>query len=38
VIDRLLKDYQKVLEHMVAHPQRPISKIPVSARMKPSRT
>jgi acyl-CoA synthetase (AMP-forming)/AMP-acid ligase II/acyl carrier protein len=38
VIDRLLKDYQKVLEHMVAHPQRPISKIPVPARMKPSRT
>jgi non-ribosomal peptide synthetase component F len=38
VIDRLLKDYQKVLEHMVAHPQRPISKIPVSPRMKPSRT
>ena len=28
-IDRLLRDFQKVLEQMVAQPERPISAIPV---------
>jgi len=30
-IDRLLGDFQQVLEHMIVQPERPISAIPVSA-------
>ena len=29
MIDRLLRDFRKVLEHMVTQPERPISAIPV---------
>jgi hypothetical protein len=29
MIDHMLRDFQKVLEHMVAQPERPISSIPV---------
>ena len=29
MIDHLLRDFQKVLEHMVMQPERPISSIPV---------
>jgi hypothetical protein len=30
-VDRLLRDFQQVLEHMVKRPERPISQIAVSA-------
>jgi hypothetical protein len=30
-IDRLLRDFRQVLEHMVMQPERPISMIPVSS-------
>ena len=33
-IDRLLRDFQQVLEHMVTQPERPISAIPVSLNEK----
>jgi acyl-CoA synthetase (AMP-forming)/AMP-acid ligase II len=37
-IDRLLRDFQEVLEHMVTQPERPISEIRVSLKTKPTRT
>jgi non-ribosomal peptide synthetase component F len=33
-VDRLLQDFQQVLECMVAEPERPISEIPVSANQR----
>jgi non-ribosomal peptide synthetase component F len=33
-IDRLLRDFQEVLEHMVTQPERPISAIRVSLNEK----
>jgi len=36
-IDRLLRDFQEVLEQMVGQPERPISAIRVSLRKEPSK-
>ena len=33
-IDRMLRDFQQVLEHMVMQPERPISAIPVSLNVR----
>jgi hypothetical protein len=35
-IDRLLRNFQKVLDHVVKHPERPLSAIPVSLNEKVS--
>jgi hypothetical protein len=35
-IDRLLRDFQTVIEHMVTQPERPISAIQVSLKKKRS--
>jgi Condensation domain len=35
-IDRLLRDFRKVLEAMLTQPERPISTIPISLKEKPS--
>ena len=37
-IDRLLRDFQQVLERMVTQPERPISAIPVTERNVTSRS
>jgi len=35
-IDRLLRDFRKVLEFMLTQPERPISKIQISLNENPS--
>jgi non-ribosomal peptide synthetase component F len=37
IIDRLLRDFQEVLEHMVSQPERPISEISVSLKKRERR-